>query len=88
MFVIPSEFEGDAAKLKGYAVTHSMMVALANYGSPTGGLASGGRSTIWSETGELLIQLPAKGAGVAVVTESDEGWRAKMFMLSDHLPDD
>jgi len=80
MFVIPSEFDGDAAKLKRYAVQHSMMVALANYGSSTGGLASGGRSAIWSETGELLAQLPVSGAGVAVVTEAKEGWRAKTFM--------
>jgi predicted amidohydrolase len=83
MFVIPSEFDGDAAKLKAYAVKHSMMVAFANYGSPTGGLASAGRSAIWSETGELLAQLPATGAGVAVVTEAEVGWRAKTVMIGD-----
>jgi len=81
MFVIPSEFDGEAAKLKAYAVKHSMMVALANYGSPTGGLASAGRSAVWSETGELLVQLPVSGAGVAVVTEAEEGWRAKTLMI-------
>jgi predicted amidohydrolase len=80
MFVIPSEFDGDAATLKSYAVKHSMMVAFANFGSPSGGLASGGRSAIWSETGELLAQLPMSGAGVAVVTETDRGWRAKTLM--------
>ena len=83
MFVIPAEYDGDAAKLKGYAVKHAMMVALANYGSPTGGLASGGRSAIWSETGELLAQLPLSGAGVAVVTEAEKGWRANMFTIGD-----
>jgi len=83
MFVIPAEYDGDAAKLKGYAVKHAMMVALANYGSPTGGLASAGRSAIWSETGELLAQLPASGGGVAVVTEAEKGWRANMFTIGD-----
>ena len=83
MFVIRSEFEGDAAKLRGYAVRHSMAVALANYGSPTGGLASAGRSSVWSETGELLAQLDAEGAGVAAVSETHHGWRAKTLMLSD-----
>jgi predicted amidohydrolase len=83
MFVIPSEFDGEVSKLKGYAVQHSMMVALANFGSPTGGLASAGRSTIWSESGELLVQLEANGAGVAIVTETGQGRRAKAINLSD-----
>src|SRR5262249_47042310 len=83
MFVIPSEFEGELSKLRRYAVQHSMMVALANFGGPSGGLASGGRSAIWSETGELLVQLGANGAGVAVVTETQQGRRTSTVMLSD-----
>jgi predicted amidohydrolase len=83
MFVIPSDFEGEVAKLRRYAVQHSMMVALANFGSPSGGLASGGRSAIWSETGELLVQLRVRGAGVAVVTETQQGRRARTVMLGD-----
>ena len=70
MFVIPSEFDGDVARLEGYSAMHSMVVALANYGSPSGGLTSAGRSTIWSASGDLLAQLPSSGSGVAVVTEA------------------
>jgi NAD+ synthase (glutamine-hydrolysing) len=58
-----------------------MAVAFANYGGPSGGLASGGRSAVWSETGELLAQLEASGGGVAVAIESHAGWRAKAIML-------
>lgn len=83
MFVIPSEFDGDSAKLRGYAAHHSMIVALANFGSPTGGLAAAGRSSIWSETGELLAQLDPSGSGVAVATETSGGWRAKAVMLGN-----
>lgn len=83
MFVIPSEFEADAAKLKGYASEHSMTVALANFGSPTGGLAAAGRSSIWSGAGELLARLNPTGAGVAVATETRDGWRAKEVMLGE-----
>jgi predicted amidohydrolase len=83
MFVIPSEFAGETTKLRAYAVQHSMMVALANYGSPTGGLASAGRSAIWSETGARLAQLDVRGAGVAVVTATPQGWRAKTCRLSN-----
>lgn len=68
MFVIPSEYDADAAKLRAYAVQHAMTVALANYGGPTGGMAAAGRSAIWSPRGELLAQCERSGEGVAVAT--------------------
>jgi predicted amidohydrolase len=83
MFVIPSDFEGDSAKLSGYAVRHSMAVALANFGSPTGGLATAGRSSIWSQRGELVTRLTPSGTGVGVATETSQGWHAKTVMLRD-----
>jgi predicted amidohydrolase len=81
MFVIPSEFDGEAARLGTYAARHSMAVAFANYGGPSGGLRSAGRSGIWSEAGELLARLEAGGAGVAVAVERDAGWRARAIMV-------
>lgn len=83
MFVIPSEFERETANLIEYAARHSMVVAFANYGGPSGGLASAGRSAVWSERGELLVQLPRAGAGVAVASESESGWRCKTVMLGE-----
>ncbi len=81
MFVVPSDLERDTANLEAYAVRHSMSIAFANYGGPSGGLASGGRSAIWSERGKLLAQLEAIGAGVAVAIEGRAGWHAKSVML-------
>jgi predicted amidohydrolase len=81
MFVIPSELEADAARLRRYAVAHGMVVALANFGASTGGLASGGRSTIWTPAGEPLVQLAASGSGVAVAAATGDGWSAKRIML-------
>jgi len=75
MFVTSADFEGEAARLQGYAAQHSMRVVLANYGGPTGGLAAAGRSAIWSETGELLAQLEEAGSGIVVANESGTGWR-------------
>jgi predicted amidohydrolase len=74
MFVIPSEFDREIANLQTYAAQHAMVVAFANYGARTGGLASAGRSAIWSEKGERLIQLPASGAGAAIAIEGESGW--------------
>jgi predicted amidohydrolase len=86
MFVIPSEFDGDAATLSRYAAMHSMVVALANFGSATGGLATAGRSSIWAATGELLIRLDDAGAGVAVATELGDGWRTKTIRFDSIQP--
>lgn len=76
MFVIPSEFAGEAAKLKERAARQGMTVVFANHGGPTGGLMSGGGSAIWSETGELLVRWDGLGAGLVVARESDVGWIA------------
>jgi predicted amidohydrolase len=77
MFVIPSDLDGEISKLSRYAVQHRMMTALANFGSPSGGLRSAGRSAIWSEAGELLVQLEMNGSGIAVVTEGQNGHRTR-----------
>lgn len=82
MFVIPSDYDGEVAKLSDYARRHRMLTALANFGSPSGGLRSAGRSAIWSETGELLVRLDANGSGIAVVTESPEGYQAHAVMVA------
>jgi predicted amidohydrolase len=81
MFIIPSEFKRESSNLRAYAVQHTMAVALANYGGPSGGLASAGRSVIWSEKGVPLAQLEAAGAGVVVASETGADWRAKAVRL-------
>lgn len=81
MFVIPSDFSGEVAKLSRYAHRHRMMTALANFGSSTGGLRSAGCSSIWSEKGELLVRLKAEGSGVAIVIETGSGPRTNGIML-------
>ncbi len=81
MFVIPSDLERDSANLRAYAVRHSMAVVFANFGGPSGGLPSGGKSAIWCARGELLSHLEATGAGVVVAHESHAGWRSRAIMI-------
>jgi predicted amidohydrolase len=81
MFVIPADYEGEAARLESTAGRHSMAVVMANFGGPSGGLASGGGSAIWSDRGELLVRLDAAGSGVAVAREDEAGWSARAVML-------
>lgn len=81
VFVIPSLFDDETANLRASARRHSMTVAFANYGGPSGGLASAGRSTIWSGRGEVVAQLDRAGTGVAVAVEDDLGWHGSTLML-------
>jgi predicted amidohydrolase len=79
MFTIPNHVAVTMAGLKAYAEQHAFTVVYANYGGPTGGLASAGRSAIWSDSGELLVQLGPTGTGLALATERDGQWRAEAF---------
>jgi L-amino acid N-acyltransferase YncA/predicted amidohydrolase len=83
MFVIPSDFAGESAALSSYAAKYDMLTALANYGSPTGGLRSAGQSSIWSARGELLMQLPDEGRCIAIYRETELGYQAKTLFLED-----
>jgi hypothetical protein len=47
----------------------------------TSGLPGGGRSAIWSQSGELVARLEAAGAGIVIATETDAGWRGKAIAL-------
>ena len=76
-FAIPADIPYDVEKFTTYSKRHSMAVVFANFGGPSGGLPAGGTSAIWSEEGELLVQLGPVGAGVAVATEADGAWRIR-----------
>jgi predicted amidohydrolase len=83
MFVIPSDFDVEAERLSRYAAQHRMKTCMANFGSRSGGLQSAGRSSIWSETGELLVQLGGEGSGVAIVVETEQKRHTQAMMLSE-----
>ena len=65
-FITPAEYQNKAAMFRAYAVRHAMTVVFANYGGPTGGLASAGRSAIWSDRGDTLAELAGTGSGLAI----------------------
>jgi len=74
-FLPPEDVEPESRRLAGYAERHRLVVAMANFAGPTGGLTGGGRSAIWSARGELLVRLPHTGRAVATATETAVGWR-------------
>lgn len=80
-FGIPLDVDWRLEVLGGHARRHAMAVAFANYAGPTGGLVGGGKSAIWSPTGECLAQLGPTGAGVVFACETRHGWRARALVL-------
>jgi predicted amidohydrolase len=78
---IPSDLAFRVEVLRGHAERHGMVVVFANYGGPTAGLAATGGSAIWSQTGELLIQLGASGAGVPIAAQDESGWRTRAIAM-------
>jgi predicted amidohydrolase len=83
VFVTPSALETETARLEAYAARHTLAVAMANYGGPSGGVESGGRSAIWSDTGERLATLEPGGSGIAVAVEGPLGWSGRSIVLGD-----
>lgn len=63
-FVVPAEFEEATRNLRTRAADHAMAVVFANFGGPSGGLASAGQSSIWSADGTLVARAPGLGAGL------------------------
>lgn len=72
-FGIPEHVGYKLHKLKCAAVAHRLTIVFANYGASTGQLPPGGRSGIWSEQGECLVELGLTGAGVAIAIEAEDG---------------
>lgn len=80
-FTIPRYLETVKATLERYAIRHLMTVVFANHGGATGGLPAGGRSAIWSERGERLVELPPAGAGIALALQSRDSWHTRSIVL-------
>jgi predicted amidohydrolase len=72
-------YGADTELLQRYALDHSMLTLLANYGAPTGGYAAAGRSAAWSDKGKLLATAPPSGDALVVARRVRGEWTAKAF---------
>jgi predicted amidohydrolase len=71
-------YAADAAMLEGYARSHPMAVALANHGADTGGWKSAGKSALWGQGANLLVQAPA-GEAMMIATCDAGSWSARVL---------
>jgi predicted amidohydrolase len=72
-------YGADTELLQRYALDHSMLTLLANYGAPTGGYAAAGRSAVWSDKGKLLATAPPSGDALVVARRVRGEWTATAF---------
>lgn len=66
MLLSKNGYPAESAMLQGYARTHGMAVLMANYGAPTGGYLSAGRSALWAPGGDVVVAAPGVGACLVV----------------------
>lgn len=73
--------EGYAKKaplLRGYARRHRMAVLMANYAGVTGGMASAGRSAVWTEDGEVVAACEGPEEALLVAAKEGGAWRGSV----------
>ncbi|KZN31645.1 carbon-nitrogen hydrolase family protein [Pseudoalteromonas luteoviolacea] len=80
VLVTPQGYAKDASLWSSYAKKHNMLVAIANYNQPSGGLAAAGKSAVWY--GDQLLAQANEDDDVLVVAQiTDEGWSAKVYQV-------
>lgn len=77
VFVVPNGYDDERQKLIEIARDHRMLVACSNFGGPSGGLASAGRSCVLSTRGEVLAEAPRTGVALAIAESTDGGWAGR-----------
>jgi len=77
VLVSPGGYAKDSGILRSYAEQHKMPVLMSNHGGPTGGWQSAGRSALWDERGQLVVE---GGAGECLVLASRTagGWQGRV----------
>jgi predicted amidohydrolase len=71
----------DAGNLQRYAARHGMSTLMANHGGPTGGYISAGKSSFWSQEGELIIAAPSAGQYLVIASKKSESWTGDLHKI-------
>jgi predicted amidohydrolase len=79
VFITPEGIEKESAMLKRYAKKHQMAVVMANYGGESGGIQSGGKSAVWSDTGGKVVAMEGVGEGLVIAKKENGKWTGKVL---------
>ena len=81
VFITPTGIEADSAQLRGYAHNHQIIVLMANYASPSGGFPTAGRSAVWNNQGEKVVEAPKSGEALLLVHGEDDALVSEVLTL-------
>jgi len=77
VLVSPGGYAKDSEILRGYAERHAMPVLMSNHGGPTGGWQSAGRSALWDERGQLVVE-GGPGECLVLASRTAGGWQGRV----------
>ena len=80
-FITPEGYSKDSDLLKKYARKYRMGIALANFGSESGGTMSAGKSALWSDAGEKVAGLDGLGEGLVIAKKINGRWSGKSMII-------
>ena len=76
-----TEYRDHATNMRRYAACHEMVALTANYAGSTGGSVSAGKSALWDEQGNLVVQANSNGEALVVVRRDAGGWHGAVITL-------
>jgi predicted amidohydrolase len=79
IFFSPNGIPNAHTALSKYASEHNMGALMSNYGGDSWGMASGGRSAFWDDTGILIAEMESSGSGLLLVEKKDNKWNVRVI---------
>ncbi len=74
-------YDLETSLLKSYAKKYDMAVLMANYGGPTGGWISAGKSIIFNEKGDVVVASPGLGCELVIAVKIKGQWSGKVVQV-------
>ena len=83
IFYTPNGISEGYKNLQGYATAFSMNVLMSNFGGPSYGFESAGKSGFWNNKGDLIESFEGTGEGLLLVRKTEKSWEAEIVKSSD-----
>ncbi|MBQ4810044.1 carbon-nitrogen hydrolase family protein [Pseudoalteromonas luteoviolacea] len=80
VLVTPTGYTKDAKLWSHYASEYEMLVAIANYSKPSGGLATAGKSAIWFKN-NLIAQVEQCEDAIVIAQARGDSWVGKVHKM-------
>lgn len=83
IFYTPNGISEGYQDLQGYAKDLSMSVLMSNFGGPSYGMESAGKSAFWNNDGDLVASVEGAGEGLLIVRKNESSWKSEIIRSAD-----